>query len=191
MKTLFQVAVGLQDFFEKEKWKFCFIGGIALQRWGEARVTVDVDVTLLTGFGKEKEFIRALLAAYPSRIPEAAVFAEENRVLLLKSMSGVAIDIALAGLHFEEEACDRATRFEFLPGIDILTCSAEDLIIMKAFANRQKDWSDVKSVLIRRQGKVDQSYVLERLTPLAEIKSAPEILLKLKSLFGNPAAGSD
>ena len=183
MKTLFQVAAGLQDFFEKEKWKFCFIGGIALQRWGEARLTLDVDVTLLTGVGKEKEYIRSLLASYPSRIHGAAAFAEENRVLLLKSVSGVAIDIALAGLPFEEEACVRATRFEFLPGIDLLTCSAEDLIIMKAFANRPKDWSDVKNVIIRQRGKVDGSYVLERLTPLAEIKSAPEIISNLKSLF--------
>ena len=183
MKTLFQVAAGLQGFLEKENWKFCFIGGIALQRWGEARVTVDVDVTLLTGFGKEKEFIRALLASYSSRIPEAAAFAEANRVLLLKSESGVAIDIALACLPFEEEACDRATLFEFLPGVNLLTCSAEDLIIMKAFANRPKDWSDVRSVITRQQGKVDKSYILERLSPLAEIKSAPEILSDLKSLF--------
>lgn len=183
MKTLFQVAAELQAFFEKENWKFCFIGGIALQRWGEPRVTVDVDVTLLTGFGKEGEFIRSLLAAYPSRIPGAAAFAEENRVLLLKSAGGVALDIALAALPFEEEACRRATSFEFLPGLSLLTCSAEDLIIMKAFANRPKDWSDLGSVLAKQQGKVDKAYILERLTPLAEIKAAPEILVKIKSLF--------
>ena len=183
MKTLFQTAAELQGFFEKENWKFCFIGGIALQRWGEARVTVDVDVTLLTGFGKEKEFIRALLASYSSRISGAAAFAEENRVLLLNSPGGVALDIALGCLPFEEEACSRATRFEFLPGISLLTCSAEDLIIMKAFANRPKDLSDIKSVITRQQGKVDRTYILERLTPLAEIKSAPEIISNLKSLF--------
>lgn len=183
MKTLFQVAAELQAFFEKENWKFCFIGGIALQRWGEPRVTVDVDVTLLTGFGKEGEFIRSLLAAYPSRISCAAAFAQENRVLLLKSASGVALDIALGGLPFEEEACERATSFEFLPGVSLLTCSAEDLIIMKAFANRPKDWSDLKSVILKQQGKVDKAYILERLTPLAEIKAAPEILVKINSLL--------
>ncbi|MDO8805081.1 MAG: nucleotidyl transferase AbiEii/AbiGii toxin family protein [Elusimicrobiota bacterium] len=183
MKTLFQIAAELQGFFEKENWKFCFIGGISLQRWGEPRVTIDVDVTLLTGFGTEKEFINSLLAAYPSRIPDAAAFAEENRVLLLKSASGVAIDIALAALPFEEEACSRATRFEFLPGVNLLTCSAEDLVIMKAFANRPRDWSDIKGVITRQQGKLDKAYILERLTPLAEIKSAPEILQNLKDLF--------
>ncbi|MBI4801747.1 MAG: nucleotidyl transferase AbiEii/AbiGii toxin family protein [Elusimicrobia bacterium] len=168
MKTLFQAAFELQNFFEKENWRFCFIGGLALQRWGEARLTVDVDVALLTGFGDEKKFIDALLAAYSARIPAAAAFARENRVLLLKSTGGVGIDIAFAGLAFEEEAVNRASRFEFLPGLNLLTCSAEDLIIMKAFADRPRDWADIKSVIERRRDKVEKSYIMERLTPLVE-----------------------
>ncbi len=183
MKTLFQTAAELQTFLEKEKYKFCFIGGIALQRWGEPRVTVDVDVTLLTGFGGEKPFIQTLLAAYRSRIPDAAAFALENRVLLLKSAGGIALDIALAALPFEAEAVNRATRFEFLPGVSLLTCSAEDLVIMKAFANRPRDWADIKSVIDRGPGELDKAYILERLTPLAEIKSTPEILTTIKTLF--------
>lgn len=183
MKTLFQVAAELQFFFERRSWKFCFIGGIALQRWGEPRVTVDVDVTLLTGFGTEKEYITALLAAYPARIPNAAAFAEENRVLLLKTEGGVALDIALAALPFEEEACARATPFQFLPGVSLLTCSAEDLVIMKAFANRPRDWADIRSIAARAAGKLDKAYITERIKPLAEVKSAPEIVSALEGLL--------
>ena len=183
MKTLFQTAAELQTFLEKENFKFCFIGGIALQRWGEPRVTVDVDVTLFTGLGGEKPFIQTLLSAYQSRIPDAAAFALENRVLLLKSTGGIALDIALAALPFEAEAVNRATSFEFLPGLNLLTCSAEDLIIMKAFANRTRDWADIKTVIDRRPGELDDRYIMERLAPLAEIKSAPEIITTLKSLF--------
>jgi len=183
LKTLFQTAVELQTFLEKERCKFCFIGGIALQRWGEPRVTVDVDVTLLTGFGGEKPIIQTLLSAYQARIPDAAAFALENRVLLLKATGGIALDIALAALPFEEEAVNRATRFEFLPGLSLLTCSAEDLVIMKAFANRPRDWADIKSVIERSTVELDKTYILARLAPLAEIKSAPEILATLKALF--------
>lgn len=183
MRTLFQIALELQNFFKKKSWRFCFIGGLALQRWGDARLTLDVDVTLLTGFGDEKEFINALLAAYPARIPDAAGFALENRVLLLKSASGVGIDIALAGLPFEEEAVNRANLFEFLPRINLLTCSADDLIIMKAFADRQRDWADIKSIIDRQQGKIDRRYILARLSPLCDLKKAPEILSRLDNLF--------
>ena len=38
------------------EWKVCIIGGIALLRWGEP-LTRDVDVTLLSGFGREDGFV--------------------------------------------------------------------------------------------------------------------------------------
>ena len=53
MIELFQVALEVQDFCEANHWEYCFIGGVALQRWGEPRVTQDVDLTLVTGFGNE------------------------------------------------------------------------------------------------------------------------------------------
>lgn len=33
MKLVFEAAQKIQDFFDKNNWQFCFIGGIALQRW--------------------------------------------------------------------------------------------------------------------------------------------------------------
>lgn len=59
MNPLLATAVELQRFFEERRWSFCIIGGIALQRWGEPRVTQDADATLLTGFGGEGKFVRA------------------------------------------------------------------------------------------------------------------------------------
>ena len=50
MIEVIRAAAGLQAVCEEEHWRFCFIGGLALQRWGEPRETVDVDLTLLTGF---------------------------------------------------------------------------------------------------------------------------------------------
>ena len=40
-------------------WRFCFIGGLAVQKWSEPRVTDDVDLTLFTGLGTEAPFIDA------------------------------------------------------------------------------------------------------------------------------------
>ena len=47
MNELIRVAADVQGFCESRRWRFCFIGGLALQRWGEPRETVDVDLTLL------------------------------------------------------------------------------------------------------------------------------------------------
>jgi hypothetical protein len=65
----------------------------------------------------------------------------------------------------------------------ITTCSATDLIVHKAFANRDVDWRDVRSILIRSAHEVDQATVFAELTPLAELKEEPEILEKLERLF--------
>ena len=56
MKLVFEAAQEIQDFFDENIWQFCFIGGIALQRWAKPRLTNDVDLTLsrMTGFGSVK-----------------------------------------------------------------------------------------------------------------------------------------
>ena len=61
MIEVIRAAAELQAFCQTNRWRFCFIGGLALQRWGEPRETVDVDMTLLTGFGGEETFVRKLL----------------------------------------------------------------------------------------------------------------------------------
>lgn len=85
MIELFGTAQQIQNFCHQQQWQFCFIGGLALQRWGEPRVTQDVDMTLLTGFGNEKVYIHAFLQRFEARIENAEAFASRNRVLLLQS----------------------------------------------------------------------------------------------------------
>ena len=182
MIELFEVAKELQKFCEQHQWKLCFIGGIALQRWGEPRVTQDVDATLFTGFANEEPFIRFLLARFEARIDHAEEFALKNRVLLLKSKSGIGIDLALGALDFEELVIQRASLYEFLPGINLLTCSAEDLIVHKAFADRARDWVDIEGVIIRQKGGLDWEYIFKQLTPLVALKEEPEILDKLERM---------
>jgi Nucleotidyl transferase AbiEii toxin, Type IV TA system len=177
---LVRAAHELQKLCETEGWKFAFIGGMAVQRWGEPRETVDVDLTLLTGFGGEEPFVQRLLRQYPGRVDDPAEFARAHRVLLLRAPSGVGIDIALAGLPFEESIVNRSSLFMFPGGFSLRTCSAEDLIVLKAFASRPRDWIDVEGIIIRQTGKLDWAYIDQELRPLAELKEAPEILDELE-----------
>jgi hypothetical protein len=182
VNELFRAAADLQAVCEALQWRFCFIGGLAVLRWGEPRETVDVDLTLITGFGNERAFVAVLMDAFSPRIDDAATFAERNRVLLLRTASGVGLDIALGGLPFEELAVGRSTRFTYPPDISLRTCSAEDLIVLKAFADRPKDWVDIEGVIIRQSQQLDWSYVLAQLAPLAELKEAPELLDRLEQV---------
>ena len=182
MNPLFQAGLEFQQFLQEKKWRFCFIGGLAVIRWGEVRVTQDVDLSLLSGFGNEDTYVDSLLARFRSRISEAKEFALTNRTLLLIASNEVAVDISLAGLPFEGEMVDRATPFSYAPDCSLVTCSAEDLVILKAFADRVKDWLDIEGILVRQGSGLDFEYITDRLTPLCELKDAPEIIEKLNHL---------
>ena len=52
MLALFREAHRLEKIFNKHRWKYCFIGGLAVQKWGQARVTEDINLTIFTGFWK-------------------------------------------------------------------------------------------------------------------------------------------
>jgi hypothetical protein len=183
MNELTVLALELQAFCEARKWRFCLIGGLAVQHWGEPRFTRDVDMTLLTGFGNEEPFVHEWLAHYQSRVEDPVTFALANRVLLLRSAAGIGIDIALGGLPFEEDAVARANAVELEQGAMLRICTAEDLIIMKAFADRPQDRLDVRGILVRQGPEnLDWRRIWKELTPLAEIKGAPGILAHLKEL---------
>ncbi len=181
MNLLLQAAAELQVFCDKRKWAMCFIGGLAVQRWGEPRFTKDADITLLTGFGEEASYIDELLRVYSARVPDAKQFAIRNRVLILASEDDVPIDIALGALPFEEHAIERASRFQYAPKCRLNTCSAEDLIIHKAFANRPQDWLDIESILVRQQKSVDLKLIWSEILPLAELKDEISILESLRA----------
>jgi hypothetical protein len=180
---LFASAVELQARLTKHGFRFCFIGGLAVQRWGEPRSTQDVDVTLLTGFGDEAPFVDALLAELTPRIPDARSFALRHRVLLLRDARGIPIDVALGAMPFEERCVARGSDYD-VGDATIFTCSATDLVVMKAFASREQDWVDIRGVLVRSRDAVDIGAVRAELEPLVLLKEEPEILERLDRLWG-------
>ena len=58
MIQLIQQAADLQRFVRERQWRSCLIGGIAVIRWGEPRLTRDVDLTLFVGFGAEDSYVQ-------------------------------------------------------------------------------------------------------------------------------------
>ena len=181
MEDIVRAAHDLQKFCDEHRWEFCFIGGIALQHWGRPRLTRDVDVCLLTGFGSEDSFVDSLLDEYVARVDHPREFALQNRVLLLKSRDGIGIDISLGGIPFEAQVVTRSSLVDYASDLRLRICSCEDFIVLKAFADRVQDWADVKSVL-QTQDEVDWPYIDQQLCPLCEMKDAPEIVTKLNEL---------
>jgi len=183
LEELLLAAATLERILRHKGWQFCFIGGVAVQRWGIPRFTQDIDLTLLTGFGNEENFVDILLQELNPRRPDAREFALRSRVLLAQTKDGVDVDVALGGLPFEERCIERASLWEVRKDAVLTTCSAEDLVIHKSFAGRDLDWGDVERILIRQHGKLDLKLIRSELVPLLELKGEPDALAKLERML--------
>ncbi|MCX7721640.1 MAG: nucleotidyl transferase AbiEii/AbiGii toxin family protein [Verrucomicrobiae bacterium] len=182
MNLVFQAAEALQSFLKEQQLRFCFIGGLALQHWGEPRVTRDVDATVFVGFGNEEALAKSLFTRFSPRVADFWEKALRARVALLVDANGVGLDVAFGALPFEERMVQRSQEVRFLPDWSLRICSAEDLIVTKALAGRARDWLDVETIIIRQGSKLDWAHILRELTPLAELAEKPELLGELERL---------
>jgi hypothetical protein len=189
VNPIFATASEIEAFCRSQAWQFCFIGALAVQRWGEPRLTQDVDLTVVTGFGGEAGYVDALLGRFKGRLADAREFALVNRVLLLESHVGIPIDVALGAMPFEERAARRASAFSLQNGVALTTCGAEDLIVLKTFAGRDKDWLDIEGIVLRQSGQLDENLIWRELVPLLELKEAPEASARLRSILARGRPG--
>lgn len=59
----------------------------------------------------------------------------------------------------------------------------QDLIVMKAFASRARDWSDIEGILIRQADQLDRDQVFRDLASLAEAKPGADLVGQLRGLW--------
>lgn len=179
---LVEAAAEVQDLCQEHSWRFCFIGGLAVLRWGEPRMTRDVDLTLIAAFGDEHRYVDVLLDRLEARLDDARTFGIENRVVLARATNGVPVDVALGALPFEQRTVDRASAYP-IAGRELITCSAEDLVVHKVFAGRTQDWLDVEGIVARQGGHLDRDLIEGELEPLLEVIGSPERLDRLTSMI--------
>ncbi|MDZ4730218.1 MAG: nucleotidyl transferase AbiEii/AbiGii toxin family protein [Xanthomonadales bacterium] len=178
---IFEAALEAQSVCLAIKLPHCAIGGLAVQRWGEPRFTADADFSVLVQQGAESAAIQGLLKQLSARIEDAEEFAIRTRVVLLKSGDDIGIDVVLAGLPYEARVIERSSLWAMDEAHSLRTCSAEDLVIMKVFAARDKDWADVTSILERQGGNLDLDLIREELKPLLAAKEADHLGQQLEA----------
>jgi hypothetical protein len=186
MNPILEAAVEVERIVRAARFPFCFIGGLAVQRWGQPRMTADIDLTVITGFGNEERYIDALLASLGARLTNARSFALQHRTLLLIASNGVHVDVSLGAMPFEERSVERASLFEISDSDSVTTCSAEDLIVHKTFAGRDKDWGDIRGI-VARQPQLDRRLIWDELLPLLELRDDNETEAKLRRLLSTNA----
>lgn len=156
---------------------YMIIGGLAVVARGVVRHTDDADATVWAAHLELPELLASLRAHdIVGRIADVESFAAQSQVLLLVHQpSGVPMDVSLAWLPFERDALSRAERIT-VEGVAIPMASAQDLIIYKAIAWRDRDQRDVEELLRLHRSAVDLDYVRARVREFAEAIDEPERL---------------
>lgn len=151
------------------------IGGVAVGLLGAPRLTADVDIVLLLSIDRLNELIEvARREGLSPRIADAAAFARRHRVLLMQhAQSGIAVDISLGILPFEQEAVRRGLTHTIGPLVLRLP-TAEDLIVFKAVAHRPKDMLDIEAIA-RNHPDLDIEYMAAHIRAFADALDAPQM----------------
>lgn len=165
----------VQSLLDRLGGRGVIIGGVAVTALGAPRFTADVDVVLLLSVSRLSELLQAAgeLELLP-RIENAEHFARRNRVLLLRHQpSGIAVDISLGMLPFEEEVVARSELRE-LDGLALRLPTPEDLIILKAVAHRPKDLADIAAIA-QAHPKLDRERVERWVREFGAALEMPEL----------------
>ena len=186
---LLEAAEEIQQFCRDHRWRFCFIGGLAVQHWGEARLTRDADLTVFTGIGEESRYIDELLGHFTSRLSDARNFALGHRVLLLRATNGIPLDITLGALPFEDKAIATAQPQEIVAGVQLVLAGPGAIVVFKAFANRPQDWLDIAGIIVKSGHLIDWNEVRADLGNLLDLKSDRTALGRLEELLAQHPRG--
>src|SRR4030067_16132 len=160
------------EILEKNGYRYAMIGGLALAQWGMVRPTYDIDIKVLVPNLDYKKIRTLLKSAFPQAGRQKA---PENPFIVATTIHDVIVDFLLALPGYEELIIERAIQRE-MGGWKMWICSAEDLIIQKVVAGREKDMHDVHSILVVQHGKLDYEYIEEGLMKFVEALDNEELL---------------
>ena len=170
-----EAAAFVQQAFDRAGIPFCVIGGIANLRWGNPRLTNDVDLVILCPAGQELAILAKLEAMLPPRPEHSTDFARVARIYLGMTPDGTPVDVSRGASLYETDVISRSSLFELLPRRFVRTCSAEDLVILKAFACRDIDRHDLVGILHRQHGALDWALIDRELGALAELRDDVDV----------------
>ena len=179
-----EVLAALGTCFDSLGVRWYLFGAQAAIFHGVARLTADVDVTVLPELHSTARLASVMEAnGFRLRVTATDDFVARTRVLpFVHSATRLPVDVVLAGPGIEEQFLDRA-EFHVLEGVRVPIATVEDLVTMKILAGRPKDLDDAKGMLRARSEEIDLDHVRRMLHLLEEALSQSDLIPQLEQLI--------
>jgi hypothetical protein len=152
------------NLFNENKIDYMIIGGYTLPFYGRIRTTVDLDIAVAV---KTQAKIDLLLNLLKAADFEPTICSPRNPLILAidrKEKIELELWTKPDGIVFDKETLKRRRKADMSQDISAWLVSPEDFIVTKlARPDRgATDEQDVKSVLVRQAGKLDEAYLEKR-----------------------------
>lgn len=165
---------------------YAMMGGVAAHVHGLPRPTFDVDFTIdVAGDQLSALYNAAENAGF--HVPVAYRSGWIDRVAGMPIVKlgmklgnlGIDVDVFIAECEYQHSMLSRRIESE-IEGHRIWLVSAEDLIVLKAIAYRDRDKSDIQDVLFM-QGQLDTSYMRHWADQMGVLENLEEALRRFRS----------
>lgn len=131
---------------------YMVIGGQAVLRYGEARLTRDIDLTLGADVDRLPDVLSVTAECGFDVLVDPEPFVRETMVLPCSDPgSGIRLDLVFSFSPYEREAIARALPVT-IGATQVRFATMEDLVIHKVIAGRPRDMEDVRGILLRNPG---------------------------------------
>lgn len=153
-------------FLEAQQLDYALVGGLAFALWGQPRTTFDVDL-VVAGGADRVEPLRSAIRQEAAFLLEPETLSLPPHTFVLRAhvldAPSAEPDVILVDFLFldpllTQEILRRRVAVD-LAGRQVWICSAEDLILLKLIAGREKDLLDAKGVLRARSDRLDFAYL--------------------------------
>jgi len=119
-----------------------------------------VDIKVLLGRDQAQRLLEVLTPDYTFLSPEPEQMLRRTGILFVQDQAGFRLDLLLADTPFDVLVIRRAKAVEVQPGLSIVICTPEDLILYKMISLRPRDREDVKGIVRRQREKLDDDYIV-------------------------------
>ncbi len=167
-----ELIVTIGRILDQAGLRAALIGGQAVNCWVEPRITMDVDITVLSDGPAVRIAIRLFEeAGFTVQLQQDGGGASgPDFVRLEHAATLVPVDLQVGKTEFETVVVERAAR---APGLAVPVATREDLLVLKLLASRHKDFKDLLD--LGKLPDVDWTYV-ERWAAVWEIEDRLETL---------------
>ena len=136
--------------------EFALIGGLAVSLRGQPRMTVDVDLVMLSDVERALELVREIDSTpFAPLFPGVEEVVARSSILPLRHRTtGIRVDVAIGMSGFERQAVRRAAPVS-IGAVRVPVVATEDLLVMKALAGRPQDEEDIRGLIAVQRDAID------------------------------------